>query len=90
MTPFILFVYLQLLDLLTTLAGLAHGGHEMNPVVVWSLKWFPTPLIGFIAMKLIACGVAFYVRTGPKKYLGVPNVFYSLLIVWNLLGLILI
>ena len=86
----ILFVYFQLLDLLTTLAFLAHGIVEANPLVRLFVHAAGSPLAGLVAAKLIAFGLALYSwrRVRPKLLLGV-NVFYAGVVVWNLTALLL-
>ncbi len=84
------FGYLQLLDLLTTVAFLATGVREANPVVRAALGAFPSPLAGLAAVKLAAVALAFYChQTGRTRLLGRANLFFAALVAWNLLALIL-
>src|SRR5262249_51750888 len=84
-----LFSYLQLLDLLTTLACLVHGLTEANPLVRASFNIGPSPLIGFAALKSLAIGMAFYcVRSHRLALLGRMNYFFAGVVIWNLLALI--
>ena len=81
------FVYLQLMDLLTTLAFLAHGGREMNPLVAALLQMHP--LIGLAAAKGFAIALAVYsVLGGRETLLKRVNAFYAVVIVWNTVAII--
>jgi hypothetical protein len=79
------FFYLQVLDLLTTLAFLANGAREANPIVRLLVSGMGSPLGGLLAGKMVALGLAFYCwREGREKLLGRVNIFYAGLVVWNL------
>jgi hypothetical protein len=66
--------YLQLLDLLTTLAFLLRGLQEGNPVVRLALNVAPDPLTGLLAVKLVALGLGFYCwRMGRERLLQRMN-----------------
>jgi len=83
------FSYLQVLDLLSTLAFLLLGVHEGNPVVKMALYNAPHPVMGLIAVKLAAVGLGvFCVRMGRFKLLGRINIFFALLVAWNMVALI--
>jgi hypothetical protein len=82
--------YLQLLDFLTTVAFLVNGVDEGNPVVVWALRAFPTPLAGLAAVKILALALGVYCWQNAKgRLLGRINIAFAGLIAWNLLSLIL-
>jgi Domain of unknown function (DUF5658) len=82
--------YLQVLDFLTTVAFLLHGGHEGNPLVRWAMGTFSTPLVGLLAVKFAAMclGVWCCVR-GRDRVLDKINLFFAILITWNILAIIL-
>lgn len=83
------FSYLQLLDLLTTIAFLAHGGKEANPIVRLVLTAGPPPLVGLLALKVLALGLALYcVRKARLRLLERVNMFFALLVAWNVCVLI--
>ena len=83
------FGYLQLLDLLTTLAALTHGASESNPLVRLLMHGAGSPAGGLVATKLLAFGVALYCwRRGKHKLLWGVNLFYSSVVVWNLVALL--
>ena len=52
--------YLQMLDLLTTLAFMLHGIQEGNPLVRFALRYSSHPLGGLLAVKVMALGLGFY------------------------------
>jgi len=84
-----LFIYLQLLDLLTTFLFLMHGVREANPLVRASLQLAGGTLSGLILVKVLAIGVAAFAAV--RRYgraLRVANLLFCCVIVWNLLALI--
>lgn len=87
---FWLFSYLQLLDLLSTLAFLAVGVQEANPVVRYALTTASHPLVGLTIVKALALGFGFAcLYSGRQTLLRRANIGYALLIVWNLFCLLL-
>ncbi len=79
-----IFVYLQLLDLLTTLLGLRLGATEGSPFV--RLLMHPSPLAGLISSKLVALSLAaISLRLGKRHLLRLASYWYAALVVWNLL-----
>jgi hypothetical protein len=87
---FIQYGYLQLLDLLTTIAFLLNGIPEGNPLVRLALQSAPNPIGGLIAIKLVALGLGVYCwRSSKLPLLSRVNIFFALLVAWNLVALIL-
>lgn len=87
---FLHFTYLQILDVLTTLAFLTQGIGEANPVVRLFIQVAPNPFLGLAAVKCAAVLLAIYCwRAGRSKLLFKANVFFALLVVWNLSALVL-
>jgi hypothetical protein len=83
------FCYLQALDLLTTVAFLLHGVREGNPFVRFAISAAPSPLLGLVAVKLVAIGLAFWcLRMGRDRLLGRMNLMFAMVVAWNLLALI--
>ena len=83
------FLYLQVLDILTTLAFLMNGVKEANPVVRLALEAGPSPLLGLLLVKVFAVALAFYcVRHSRLRLLSRVNLFFAALVAWNLLMLI--
>ena len=90
MATLVAFSYLQLLDLLTTLAFLAGGVGEANPVVRLAFLVAPTPLEALVGLKLLALVLALYCFSrGRLRLLEGANIFYAGLVAWNLLALLL-
>ena len=82
--------YLQVLDLLTTVAFLMNGIHEGNPLVRFALQYAPHPLGGLLIVKLAAIGLGCYCwRRGKQKLLVRINILFAIVVAWNLAALIL-
>lgn len=82
------FSYLQLLDILTTLAFLAHGVQEGNPLVRILIGETGSPLAGLVAAKAFALILAVCCwRLRRRKPLAWANTMYALLVAWNLVAL---
>lgn len=77
------FVYLQLLDLMTTVLAFQFGGYEMNPLLRWLMQW--GPVTGLTVAKVAACTLA-WVCIWLKKGHVVrwANYWFAALVVWNL------
>ena len=78
-----LFLYLQLLDVLTTLTGFSLGVGEGSPFVRLLLQW--GPVAGLIASKAGALAVAAicYVLRKPHLLRWI-NYWYAGLVTWNI------
>jgi hypothetical protein len=88
-TSLVLFTYLQLLDLLTTVVFILHGVKEANPLVNFALTAAPTPLLGLLLIKAAALALGFYCcLRGKQKLLVRMNVFFAALVSWNLFAMI--
>ena len=84
------FSYLQLLDLLTTVAFLMTGVREANPVVLAMMNYADHPLIGLALVKMLAVGLGLYCwRKGRMGILSKANMFFAALVAWNLVALVL-
>ncbi len=82
-------MYLQVLDVLTTVAFLSGGVQEGNPVVRLALRLAPSPLGTLVALKVLALGLAVYCWWGGRRrLLGRMNVFFAVVVAWNLLALV--
>ena len=87
--PLTAFVYLQILDLMTTIAFLANGVTEGNPFVRFLMRTSATPLAGLVAAKCIAVMLGIFAwKAGRHAALRKANVFFAVLVVWNLLATI--
>jgi len=77
------FVYLQILDLLTTLVGLKFGVSEASPFVRLMMHWGPT--VGVAASKCIAIGLAgLCVWINKHHLVRWITYWYAGLVVWHL------
>jgi len=86
----VLFAYLQLLDLLTTVGFLVHGVKEGNPVVQYALMAAPTPFLGLVMVKIAALGIGIFCwRLGRWQLLQRINILFASLVSWNLWALII-
>ncbi|HZT36989.1 MAG TPA: DUF5658 family protein [Bryobacteraceae bacterium] len=84
------FIYLQLLDLLTTLAFLVHGVQEANPVVRLALQLAPNPIVALAGVKALAVSMGLYCSsTGRHRILSRMNVLFAVVVVWNLIILVI-
>ena len=84
------FVYLQLLDILTTLAFLMQGVAEGNPFVRWALMHGDNPIQNLILVKALAVALAvFCVIRARHRVLRVANIFFAMLVAYNLVCIIL-
>jgi len=83
------FIYLQLLDVLTTLLHLTRQGEESNPLVRLLIHSAGSPVAGLVVTKLLAFGLALYCwRRSRGRLLWGVNLFYSAVVVWNLVTLL--
>jgi len=81
--------YLQVLDVLTTLAFLKSGVDEANPLVSTLMQAVASPVTVLIAVKVCALCLGIYCwRVRRRTTLSRANTFYAVLIAWNLLCLI--
>ena len=84
------FTYLQILDVLTTIAFLMQGVAEANPIVRWAIHLGPTPVLGLVLLKAGAFGLALLCLAQSRhRLLQRVNVFFAFLVAWNLFALIL-
>jgi hypothetical protein len=79
-----IFVYLQLLDLLTTLVGFKLGASEASPFIRLLMHFGPAA--GVAASKLVALGLgAFCVYKRKYNLIRLATYWYGALVVWNLM-----
>jgi hypothetical protein len=87
---YVLFAYLQVLDLLTTLIFLKQGTQEGNPIARWGIEhWHVFPLWPMLAFKvvLISAWLGIVWRTTPTQQRWVmsgSNVVGALVVLNNL------
>jgi hypothetical protein len=79
-----IFIYLQLLDFLTTLVGFRLGASEASPFIV-KLMHFSSPAIGVGVSKIVALGIGgLCMALNRARLITWINYWYAGLIVWNL------
>lgn len=79
-----IFVYLQLLDILTTLVGFRLGAAEASPFI--RMLMHAGPAVGVILSKLVALGLgAFCVHRKRYHVIRWASYWYGVLVVWNLM-----
>jgi len=78
-----IFIYLQLLDLLTTLVGFRLGAGEASPFI--RMLMHAGPAVGVLASKALALTLG-AVCVFQRKYnlMRWASYWYGLLVVWNL------
>ena len=81
----LIFTYLQILDLMSTVAFMMLGGHEANPLVRFVLSLAHNPLAGLLLVKLtvVLLGVCCWLG-GRERILVHANLFFALVVAWNL------
>jgi hypothetical protein len=78
------FIYLQLLDFLTTLVGFKLGATEASPFIA-KLIHATSPAWGVAASKVVALGIGgLCVALNRMKIVYWINYWYAGLVVWNL------
>ena len=82
-----IFIYLQLLDLLTTLLGFRLGAAEASPFI--RLMMHAGPATGVIVSKGLALGIgAFCIYVNKSHVIRWISYWYGALVVWNLIVLL--
>ncbi len=78
------FVYLQLLDLLTTILGIRLGAVEASPFI--RMLMHAGPAAGVIASKVLALGIgALCVYVNKAHVIRWISYWYGGLVIWNLM-----
>ena len=78
------FVYLQLLDLLTTLLGFRVGAAEASPFI--RVLMHAGPATGVILSKILALGIgALCIYVKKPHVIRWASYWYGCLVVWNLM-----
>lgn len=88
MTAFHFFIILQILDALTTIKALDKGAFESNKVVKYFLEKFSRLGVDIVIV-ILKAGAVFlaYNYLIGTEWLPLLNVFYSGVVLWNLLQL---
>ena len=78
------FIYLQLLDFLTTMVGFKLGASEASPFIA-KLIHTTSPLAGVAASKVLGLGLGTVcILTHRSRLVSWINYWYAALIIWNL------
>jgi hypothetical protein len=79
-----IFVYLQVLDLLTTLIGFKLGASEASPFI--RMLMHAGPVVGVAGSKVLALGLgALCLYWKKDRLMRYANYWYGGLVVWNLM-----
>lgn len=85
----LVYLYLQVLDVLTTMAFLMAGVSEGNPMVREAMRLCGSPVAGLVVVKTGAVLLGLYCWWGGReRLLRRVNLFFGGLIAWNLCCLI--
>jgi len=77
------FLYLQILDVLSTLIGFSLGNTEASPFVRLLIRW--GPVTGLVLSKMVAIGlVAVCYAFKRMPLIRLINYWYAALVIWNL------
>ncbi len=77
------FLYLQVLDVITTLLGLRMGAGEASPFIRMLMAF--GPVTGLLGAKFIGIALGAYcVATRRFRTIQIVNYFFAALILWNL------
>ena len=79
-----IFIYLQLLDLLTTLVGFNSGASEASPFVRLMMHWGPAMGVALSKGVALALG-AVCVYWKKERLMRWASYWYGGLVVWNLM-----
>lgn len=77
------FLYLQLLDFLTTMVGIRFGLSESSPFIRWMM--YANPAVGLAISKMVAVLIAgICIAINRPNLIKWVNGWYAALVVWNL------
>jgi hypothetical protein len=78
-----IFIYLQVLDLLTTLVGFKIGAVEASPFIRLLMHWGPVVGVGLSKLLALALG-ALCVYLKKDRLMRWASYWYGGLVIWNL------
>ncbi len=82
------FIGLQILDTMTTLLFLRHGVAEGNPLIRAMLSLSGNPLMALSLPKVAGSAVALFCWCGGRRrVLARVNLFYALVVAWNVIAI---
>lgn len=91
MTAYIIFIILQLLDLVTTLWFTHFGLREGNPLVLWLTQFAPSFTMGLCLIKLWAIGMGWIAyRSGSKLFFKLTNPIFGIVVLWNIYWILML
>jgi hypothetical protein len=77
------FLYLQILDVVSTLIGFSLGNTEASPFIRLLLRW--GPVTGLVCSKLFAAGCLLVcIQLNRWGFIRWINYWYAALVTWNL------
>ena len=81
----VIFSYLQILDLMSTVAFMMLGVREANPLIRFAFSLTHNPLAGLLLAKLtvVLLGVCCWLG-GRERALAHANLVFALVVAWNL------
>ncbi|HWC95098.1 MAG TPA: DUF5658 family protein [Candidatus Sulfopaludibacter sp.] len=89
MLSLLVFLALQVCDLVTTLVFLHHGVMEANPLVRTLLRVIAQPALAVLLVKLAGSGLAVYAwKSRRTRLLRGANLFFAACVGWNLLAIL--
>jgi Domain of unknown function (DUF5658) len=77
----IVFIALQCMDLLTTLAAFSQGGVELNPIVRSLMPWTGRGVAVLVSKAIVISLVLLLNRR--NRILRFANVLYAMVVAWN-------
>lgn len=78
------------MDMLTTVAFMAYGVAEVNPVVKWAMRESPSALGGLFLVKVAAVLLALVcMARSQQRLLRGVNIFFAGLVAYNIFVLIM-
>jgi len=83
------FLFVQILDYLTTLVGLRIGGSEVSPFIRWVMQLGPFLGLGLVKLLGFAMG-AYCVYSGRTRVIVWCNYLFAGLVIWNLCNILVL
>ena len=84
----VMFIGLQVMDAITTVAFLHRGVGEANPLIRTALAGLARPEMALALVKVPGISLAAYAwYSGRRRFLRRVNLLFALCVAWNLLSL---
>ena len=82
----VIFLLLQIADVLTTLACMHYGGTEGNPIAAYIILKARSPILGMLWIKVMAAWVGAVIYNSHRPHLlKILNYMFTAIVCWNLL-----